>query len=109
MTFSDFNNEIYIIMTTEVDKENALKLADLLLKDKLIACVNFKNIESSFWWEGNIKQSKEVQLMIKCKKKNVNNVCNNIAHWHSYKVPEIICFCALTNKTYHDWVDSASA
>ena len=48
MTLSDFNQEIYLIITTEVDKKNASKLAKLLLKEKLIPCVTFKNIESYF-------------------------------------------------------------
>ena len=106
MTFPNLNQEICVVLTTEVDKKNASKLANLLLKDKLIPCVTFKNIESQFWWEGSINQSKEVQLMIKCKKENVNNVCDKISQWHSYEVPEIIHFCVSTNKNYYDWVNS---
>ena len=106
MTLSDFNQEIYLILTTEVDKKNASKLANLLLEEKLIPCVTFKNIESYFWWEGNINQSQEVQLMIKCKKENVNNVCNKIAEWHSYEIPEIIYFRVSANKKYNHWVNS---
>ncbi len=106
MSSSDFNPEIYIIITTEKDKKNAYKLANLLLKDKLIPCVTFNNIESYFWWEGDINQSKEVQLMIKCKEENLNEVCNKISEWHSYDIPEIIYFCASANKNYHHWVNS---
>tara|TARA_Y100001968_G_scaffold203507_1_gene186812 strand:- start:114 stop:437 length:324 start_codon:yes stop_codon:yes gene_type:complete len=106
MTLSDSNQEIYIVITTEVDKENAFKLANLLLRKKLIPCVTFNNVESHFWWEGNINQSQEVQLMIKCKKKNVNNVCNKIAEWHSYETPEILYFPVSANKNYYHWVNS---
>ena len=106
MSLSDFNQGIYLVITTEVDKKNASRLADLLLREKLIPCVTFKNIESYFWWEGNINQSKEVQLMIKCKKENVNNVCNKIAKWHSYEIPEIIYFRVSADKNYHHWVNS---
>ena len=106
MALSDLNREIYIIITTEADKKNASELADLLLKEKLIPCVTFKNIESYFWWNGEINQSKEVQLMIKCKEENVNNICNKIAEWHSYELPEIIYFCVSANKNYHHWVNS---
>ena len=106
MTSSDLNKEIYIVITNEVDKKNAYKLANMLLREKLIPCINFKNIESHFWWEGDINQSKEVQLMIKCKKENVNNVCNKIAEWHSYEIPEIIYFPVSANKNYHHWVNS---
>ena len=106
MSLSNMKQEIYIVITNEVDKKNASKLADLLLRDKLIPCVNFKNIESCFWWEGNINQSKEVQLMIKCKKENVTDVCNKIAEWHSYEIPEIIYFRVSANKNYHHWMNS---
>ena len=106
MTLSDLNQEIYLIITTEADKENASKLAQLLLSERLIPCVNFKDIESQFWWKGNINQTKEVQLMIKCKKENLSHVCNKISDWHSYDVPEIIFFRVSANKNYYDWVNS---
>tara|TARA_Y100001968_G_scaffold324255_1_gene363231 strand:+ start:810 stop:1133 length:324 start_codon:yes stop_codon:yes gene_type:complete len=106
MNLNDFKQEICIIMTTEVDKENASKLANLLLREKLIPCVNFNNIESYYWWEGDIHKSKEVQLIIKCKKENVIRVCKKISEWHSYNIPEIIYFDVSTNKNYHNWVNS---
>jgi len=106
IALSEFIQEIYLIITTEVDKKNAFKLANLLLNEKLIPCVTFKNIESRFWWNGSINQSKEVQLMIKCKKENVHNVCLKIAEWHSYQVPEIIYFPVSADKNYHHWVNS---
>ena len=106
MSLSDFNQDIYLVITTEVDKKNASKLADLLLREKLIPCVTFKNIESHFWWKGEINQSKEVQLMIKCKEENVKKVCNKISEWHSYELPEIIYFRVSANKNYHQWVNS---
>ena len=106
MSLSNFNEEIYLIITTEADKKNASKLANLLLREKLIPCVTFKNIESNFWWEGNINKSKEVQLMIKCSELNVDKVLNKISSNHSYEVPEIIYFRVSTNKKFHDWVNS---
>ncbi len=106
MTSSELDQEIYLIFTTEADKKNACKLADLLLKEKLIPCVTFKTVESHFWWEGDINQSTEVQLMIKCKKENLNRVCNKISERHSYEVPEIIFFRVSANKNYYHWVNS---
>ena len=106
MSLKNFNQEIYLIITTEKDKKNASKLADLLMRDKLIPCVNFKNIESLYWWEGEINRSKEVQLMIKCKEENIDKVCNKICNFHSYEVPEIIYFRVSANKNYHYWVNS---
>ncbi len=106
MSLFDSNQEIYLVITTEGAKKKASKLADLLLREKLIPCVTFKNIESHFWWEGDINKSKEVQLMIKCKEENVDEVCNKISKWHSYEVPEIIYFRVSANDNYHHWINS---
>ena len=106
MPLANLNQEIYLVITNEVDKKNASKLANLLLREELIPCVTFKNIESHFWWDGNIEQSKEVQLMIKCKEENVNKVCDMVSQFHSYDVPEIIYFRVSANKDYHQWVNS---
>ena len=106
MSLSNFNEEIYLVITTEKDKRNASNLANLLLREKLIPCVNFKNIESYFWWKGDINKSKEVQLMIKCKEENLNKVCSKISELHSYQVPEIIYFRVSTNENYYQWINS---
>ena len=106
MLDSDFNQFIYLIITTEVDKNHAYKIADILLEEKLTPCVSFKNIESHFWWGGEIKKSKEVQLIIKCAEKNINKLCNMISKYHSYEVPEIISFPASANNDYSRCVNS---
>tara|TARA_Y100001968_G_C19120058_1_gene601568 strand:- start:123 stop:446 length:324 start_codon:yes stop_codon:yes gene_type:complete len=106
MSQSDFNHLIYLVITTERDKNNAYKIANLLLEHKLSPCITFKNIESHFWWEGEINQSKEVQLIIKCKEENLNKVCKKISEFHSYEVPEIIYFPVSASKDYHYWLNS---
>ena len=106
MGLSESDQLIYLIMTTESDQKNAYKIADLLLVEKLIPCVTFKNVESHFWWGGEINSSEEVQLIIKCKKENINKVCKKISGCHSYEVPEIICFPVSANKDYYNWVKS---
>ena len=106
MPETDFNQLIYLIITNEVDKKHAYRIANLLLEDKLVPCVSFKNIQSNFWWGGEINQSDEVQLIIKCKEQNINKVCEKISKHHSYQVPEIVYFPVSTSQDYHGWVNS---
>tara|TARA_Y100001968_G_scaffold327513_1_gene372714 strand:+ start:1478 stop:1801 length:324 start_codon:yes stop_codon:yes gene_type:complete len=106
MIYPDCSNLIYLILTTEVDNENAYRIANLLLNKKLIPCVSFRNIESHFWWGGEINKSQEVQLILKCKEENLNKVCNIISEIHSYELPEIIYFPVSTNADYYKWVNS---
>ena len=55
MSLFEFNQEIYLILTTEVDKKNASKLANLLLGEKLIPCVTFKEYRIIFLVGGKYK------------------------------------------------------
>ena len=103
---SAFNKLIYFVITTESDLKNAYKIANLLLVEELIPCVTFENVESRFWWGGEINQSREVKLIIKCKEENIKKVCNKISECHSYEVPEIIYFPVSANKVYYNWVNS---
>ena len=106
MFHSEFNQLIYFVITSEKNKENAYKIADLLLGEKLIPCVTYKDIESHFWWEGEINKFKEVQLIIKCKEENLKKVCKKISESHSYEVPEIIYFPVSSSKDYYHWLNS---
>ena len=106
MTECFFTEGLFFVITTEADKLNAYKLSDNLMKKKLIACVNFNNVESHFWWEGEINKSKEVQLIMKCKKENLNEVCLNISKTHSYETPEIVYFPVSSSNHYYNWVSS---
>ena len=106
MASSYFNKGIYLVITNEKDINNAHKIADFLLGEKLISCVTFKNIESHFWWKGDIVNVKEVQLLIKCREENINKVIGKITDCHSYEVPEIIYFRVSANKKFHNWVNS---
>ena len=106
MVYSESNQLIYMVITNETDKINANKITNLLLGEKLVPCVTFKNVESNFWWKGEINKSKEVQLIIKCKEESINEVTTIISENHSYEVPEIIYFPVSSNKKYFEWVYS---
>ncbi len=106
MFCSDPIERVHLVSTTESDRKNANKIAKLLLNEKLTPCVTFKDIESCFWWEGSINESKEVQIIIKCKEENIEEVFKMISNNHSYELPEIICFPVSTSKDYYQWVYS---
>ena len=106
MDYSGFNELIYFVITTEKDKMNAYKISNLLLEEALVPCVTFKNIESHFWWEGEINKSKEVQLIIKCNEANIKKIYDKVYEYHSYDVPEIIYFPVSANNDYFQWVNS---
>ena len=59
--------EILVIIATESSKTNAVRMAKLLIKEKIAACVSIKQIFSIYEWDDEIEETKEFELTIKSK------------------------------------------
>ena len=59
---------------TEADIQKANKLTQTLLKLRLAACIKLLNVHSSYWWQGDLVNSKEIQLLIKTTECQLNNL-----------------------------------
>jgi len=99
-----------VILVTAANKQEADKIAKVLVEAKLAACVNVVDkIGSTFWWQGKIDKSNESLLIIKTKKSLFSKVAKKIKGLHSYTVPEIIALPIVAgNKQYLDWIDGST-
>ena len=79
-----------IVQTTTSNEEEAKKIAKILIQDKLAACVQLKDIESIYNWDGKLCCERETLLSIKTKKELFSKVKSKILELHSYDTPEII-------------------
>lgn len=79
-----------IVQTTTSNEEEAKKIAKILIQDKLAACVQLKDIESLYIWDGKLCCERETLLSIKTKKELFSKVKSKILELHSYDTPEII-------------------
>ncbi|GAB1466387.1 divalent-cation tolerance protein CutA [Aliarcobacter cryaerophilus] len=79
-----------IVQTTTSNEEEAKKIAKILIQDKLAACVQLKDIESLYNWDGKLCCERETLLSIKTKKELFFKVKSKILELHSYDTPEII-------------------
>ena len=79
-----------IVQTTTSNEEEAKKIAKILIQDKLAACVQLKDIESLYDWDGKLCCERETILSIKTKKELFSKVKSKILELHSYDTPEII-------------------
>ena len=59
--------EILVIIATESSKTNAVRMAKLLIQNKLAACVSIKQIFSVYEWDDDIQETKEFEITIKSK------------------------------------------
>ncbi len=99
-----------VVLVTASSQEEAQKIAQDLLTDKLCACVNIlKGVGSHFWWQGKLDNAQETLLVIKTKKTLFNKLVKKVKLLHSYEVPEIIAFpIVLGDKQYLKWIDGST-
>ncbi len=98
--------QFILILTTSPRKSLAQKIAKVLVKEKLAACVNISSpIESIYSWENKICSEKEFLLFIKTKKSLFDSVKNRILKLHSYEIPEIIALpITQGSSNYLEWI-----
>jgi periplasmic divalent cation tolerance protein len=104
-------NEI-VVLVTAPDKDEAASIAQVLVKEKLAACVNIiTNIRSIYRWEGKIEDSPEILMVIKTQKSCFNALSAKVRELHSYTVPEIIALPVIDgSEDYLMWLrDSTRA
>lgn len=83
----------YIMITTTFDsKDEADKLMDLLLQQRLVSCCQLSNITSSYHWKGKIEKTEEFLLQMKTKKELYKEIEKVILDNHSYKVPQLVAY-----------------
>ena len=96
----------YIIITTTFDnKDEANKIVDLLLNERLVSCCQLSNITSSYQWKGKIEKAEEYLLQMKSKKELYKEVEKIILDNHSYETPQIVAYDIVDGyKGYLDWI-----
>ena len=82
--------EVLLVITTISNENTAKKIANLLIKKKLAACVSLKNIISIYKWEDDVEETKEVEMTIKSKLELKDDLIIFLKEMTTYEVPQII-------------------
>ena len=97
----------YIIIKLTSDKRSILtKIANYLIKNKLVACANIINNNNSIYlWNNKIVKSKEYIMLLKTILDKEEYIYSKINEMHNYEVPEIITLKASKiNTAYGNWI-----
>jgi periplasmic divalent cation tolerance protein len=98
----------YIQVTTTTEtKEQAQKIAQHLVTEKLAACVQILGpINSIYRWKGKVENTQEWLCLIKTQDDLYNKVEAAIKSQHPYETPEIIAVPIIKgSKEYLSWIE----
>ena len=79
-----------VIQTTVASRRDARRLAGLMVKARLAACVQVMPIHSTYRWHNKVEQSAEWLLAAKTRSARTKALMAFIRRHHPYEVPEIM-------------------
>ncbi|MFX1315624.1 MAG: divalent-cation tolerance protein CutA [Promethearchaeota archaeon] len=98
--------DFYIFLVTVPNFEEGQKIANILVRNKLAACVNIiQNIFSVYEWKGKVEEQNEHLLLIKTTEEKSDILIQKVIEIHSYSEPECIGFkIEKGSETYLKWI-----
>jgi periplasmic divalent cation tolerance protein len=98
-----------MLMTTMPSREDAARLANLLVEEKLAACVQLLPIDSVFFWEGKAQEENEVLMLVKTRTALFEGAIARIRALHRYALPEIVAIpFSAGSQPYFQWMDEVT-
>jgi periplasmic divalent cation tolerance protein len=80
-----------LVLTTCASADEAERLADSLVEQRLAACVNtLGRVQSTYRWQGRVEREQESLLVIKTTEARLPEVERIIRERSSYEVPEVL-------------------
>lgn len=103
--------EYIVIFTTLPNAEHAENLAQSLVENRLVACVNIlPQMSSIYRWQGKLEKGQEHLLIVKTRQARCDEVIEAIRSQHPYELAEIIALpIAAGLPGYLSWIDECTA
>ncbi|HEY8228259.1 MAG TPA: divalent-cation tolerance protein CutA [Pyrinomonadaceae bacterium] len=102
----DTENDPIVVLITASNREEAIRLADMLVGAHLAACVQIlPEMESVYRWEGKIERQPEILLIVKTTRFRFDEIEREVRALHSYDTPEIVALPILAaSEPYLRWL-----
>jgi periplasmic divalent cation tolerance protein len=98
-----------VVLITASSREEALRLAEMLVGARLAACVQvLPEMESIYHWQGRVERAPEVLLLVKTTVARFAELEREVRALHSYDTPEIVALpITAASAPYLEWLTGA--
>ncbi|MBL9008682.1 MAG: divalent-cation tolerance protein CutA [Myxococcales bacterium] len=105
------SDELLLVFCTFPNSDDAAQVAQQLVGDGLVACVNIlRDVRSIYFWQGEIVNATEVLCLMKTQSDNYAELVQRLSEMHPYTVPEIVGVRpSAVNEPYLKWVLSETS
>lgn len=92
------------VTTTVGTAEDARRLAQAVLVQRLAACVQIEAISSHYRWQGALHEDAEWRLVCKTVPQAVDGLFALLQAQHPYTLPQLVVQPLQASAAYADWV-----
>lgn len=97
-----------MLYTTVKNKRDADKISNIIIKERLAACVNYFPVKSVYVWKNKVEKDSEYMLMCKTTRNNFKKLKKKIKEIHPYELPEIISVnISEGDKGFLNWIKNS--
>jgi len=91
---------------TAPDRDEASRIAELLVNSRLAACVQIlPEVQSVYRWKGEVERNTEILLLAKTTSDKFDELDRAVREIHSYDTPEIIALPVnAASESYLNWL-----
>ena len=103
--------ELVEIVTTVAAESDAVRIAETLVRERLVACANLASCRSLYRWQDRIANETEVQIAFKTTAIRAPDAEKRLRELHPYETPAILRLpVQAADQKYAEWVaDSVDA
>ena len=104
------SHELIVFVTTP-NNDDAAKIAEALVSERLAACVNIvAAVESIYLWEGKVTRDSEARMIIKTSDQRFDELEQRVRQLHSYSTPEVVALrIERGSEQYLNWLRDSTA
>ncbi len=98
-----------VVVYITAPREEANRIARVLVEEKLAACANIVDrVSSIYWWEGRVEEDEEALIILKTELGLVSRLVRRVKEIHPYSVPEVIALPIIAgNPDYLVWISES--